>query len=267
MRTIVYRATDSIQAPNWTTDGKALIFNRNGRLYRFDLATREPTEIDTGFATENNNDHVLSFDGKMLGISHRRDAESNSIVYTVPVERRHAEGDHADRAVVSARLVAGRQGAGLHRRPRRQLRHLLDCRPTAAAGDAAHHHDGLDDGPEYSPDGQLHLFQLDAQRPDANLADAARRLRARAGDRRRVQQLVPAHLAGRQADRVPVVPRPDVTPDDHPFYKQVYLRLMPYPAGAPKVIAYVYGGQGTINVPSWSPDSKKIAFVSNTAGN
>ena len=59
----------------------------------------------------------------------------------------------------------------------------------------------------------------------------------------------------------------DVKPEDHPFYKQCYLRLMPYPAGAPKVIAYIYGGQGTINVPSWSPNSKKIAFVSNTADN
>ena len=39
---------------------------------------------------------------------------------------------------------------------------------------------------------------------------------------------------------------------------------MPAAGGTPKVIAYVYGGQGTINVPSWSPDSKKIAFVSNT---
>ena len=58
----------------------------------------------------------------------------------------------------------------------------------------------------------------------------------------------------------------DVKPEDHPFYKQCYLRLMPYPGGPAKVIAYVYGGQGTINVPSWSPDSKKIAFVSNTAG-
>jgi TolB protein len=44
----------------------------------------------------------------------------------------------------------------------------------------------------------------------------------------------------------------------------VYLRLMPIGGGQPKVIAYLYGGQGTINVPSWSPDSKKIAFVSNT---
>ena len=59
---------------------------------------------------------------------------------------------------------------------------------------------------------------------------------------------------------------PGVSPDDHPFYKQVYLRLMPYPAGRPKVIASVYGGQGTINVPSWSPDGREIALVSSTAG-
>ncbi len=55
----------------------------------------------------------------------------------------------------------------------------------------------------------------------------------------------------------------DVAPDDHPFYKRVYLRLMQTAGGAARVIAYVYGGQGTINVPSWSPDSKRIAFVSN----
>lgn len=55
-----------------------------------------------------------------------------------------------------------------------------------------------------------------------------------------------------------------VRPDDHPYYKHVYLRLLPVGGGAPKVIAYVYGGQGTINVPSWSPDGRKVAFVSNT---
>jgi Tol biopolymer transport system component len=56
----------------------------------------------------------------------------------------------------------------------------------------------------------------------------------------------------------------DVPPSDHPFYKHVYLRLMPLDGGTPRVLAYVYGGQGTINVPSWSPDSRKLAFVSNT---
>ena len=57
----------------------------------------------------------------------------------------------------------------------------------------------------------------------------------------------------------------DVDPADHPYYRQVYLRLMPVAGGPAKVIAYVYGGQGTMNVPSWSPDSKHLAFVSNTA--
>ena len=56
----------------------------------------------------------------------------------------------------------------------------------------------------------------------------------------------------------------DVSPADHPYYKQVYLRLMPRDGGAAKVVAYVYGGQGTFNVPSWSPDSRRVAFVSNS---
>jgi TolB protein len=56
----------------------------------------------------------------------------------------------------------------------------------------------------------------------------------------------------------------EVDPSDHPYYKRVYLRLMPIEGGTPKVIAYVYGGQGTINVPSWSPDGRMVAFVSNT---
>jgi len=67
---------------------------------------------------------------------------------------------------------------------------------------------------------------------------------------------------------------PDVRPDDHPFYKHVYIRRMAIPetkadlhdytSGTPEVIAYLYGGQGTINVPGWSPDGKKVAFVSNS---
>jgi Tol biopolymer transport system component len=56
----------------------------------------------------------------------------------------------------------------------------------------------------------------------------------------------------------------DIDPTTHPFYKKVYIRLMPAAGGIPKNIAYLYGGQGTINVPSWSPDSKRIAFVTNT---
>src|SRR5438132_2716176 len=84
-RTIVYRSPASLQAPNWTKDGTALIYNSGGLLYRFDLADRRPAAVNTGFATSNNNDHVLSFDGRTLGISnHSKDDHDASIVYTVP---------------------------------------------------------------------------------------------------------------------------------------------------------------------------------------
>ena len=57
----------------------------------------------------------------------------------------------------------------------------------------------------------------------------------------------------------------DIDPNAHPSYKEVTLRLMKLNApGAPKVIAHLYGGQGTLNVNSWSPDSKQLAFVSNS---
>src|SRR5205814_4674992 len=69
-RTIVYRSPESLQAPNWTKDGGALIYNSWGLLYRFDLAERRPVVVNTGFATSNNNDHVLSFDGRTIAISH-----------------------------------------------------------------------------------------------------------------------------------------------------------------------------------------------------
>jgi TolB protein len=55
----------------------------------------------------------------------------------------------------------------------------------------------------------------------------------------------------------------DVPAGDHPHYKHVTIRMMQLNENEkPRVLAYVYGGQGTINVPSWSPDSKRIAFVS-----
>jgi Tol biopolymer transport system component len=63
-RTIVYHSPESLQAPNWLPDGNALIYNRNGRLYRFDLTSRLPVLLNTDFATRNNNDHAYVFGGQ-----------------------------------------------------------------------------------------------------------------------------------------------------------------------------------------------------------
>jgi hypothetical protein len=83
--TIVHQYKGSFQAPNWTNDGKALIYAQEGHLYRFDIASQSVDVINTAFATHNNNDHVLSFDGRMLAISNNTPEDSGaSIVYTVP---------------------------------------------------------------------------------------------------------------------------------------------------------------------------------------
>jgi Tol biopolymer transport system component len=86
-RKIVYSAPGSLQAPNWTPDVKALIYNSNGLMYQFDLTKKAPEVLNTGFVKHNNNDHVLSFDGKMLGLSSSSaNPKWGSIVYTVPVQ-------------------------------------------------------------------------------------------------------------------------------------------------------------------------------------
>jgi TolB protein len=123
---------------------------------------------------------------------------------------------------------------------------------------------GLDDGPEYSPDGQFIYFnsvrsgqmQIWRMKPDGSGQE----------------QVTPddgwnnwfPHISP-DGQWMSVISFPkEVDPADHPYYKHVMLRVMPAAGGPLRTIAYVYGGQGTINVPSWSPDNRMLAFVSNT---
>jgi Tol biopolymer transport system component len=122
---------------------------------------------------------------------------------------------------------------------------------------------GLDDGSEYSPDGKYVYFnsartgtmQLWRMKPDGNGQEQL--------THDELNDWFP-HVSP-DGKRLVFISFPkDVAPDDHPFYKHVYLRTMPIGGTEPKVIAYLYGGQGTINVSSWAPDNRHVAFVSNT---
>jgi Tol biopolymer transport system component len=261
-RSVLAQDSGSWQAPNWTPDGKTLIYNASGLLYNFDLKSRQSTVLNTDFATNNNNDHVLTFDGRQMGISHHP-AETNgqSVVYTLPVtggvpkritekSPSYLHGWSPDNRFLI--YTGGRNGDyDIYKIPADGGEEI---QLTTAKG--------LDDGSEYSPDGRYIYFcstrtgtmQVWRMEPDGS---------------NQVQLTFDKlndwfpHVSPDNKWLVFVSFPEEVPADEHPFYQRVYIRLMPIEGGEPKVIGYLYGGQGSINVPSWSPDSKKIAFVSN----
>ena len=83
-RTVVAEMDYCIEAPNWTPDGKELVFNSNGRMFRINIESGEINQIDTGFVDNCNNDHVVSADGKGLAVSHGTKEDGKSRIYTLP---------------------------------------------------------------------------------------------------------------------------------------------------------------------------------------
>ncbi len=262
-RTVVHTVSDSMQAPNWTPDGKALIFNRNGKLFRFELAGKSVTEINTDFATRNNNDHSLSFDGKQLGISHHSaEHGGKSMIYSMPV----GGGKPKLLTKDGPSYLHGWSPDGRFLVFTGQRNDALDIYKIASEGGDEIRlttAKGVDDGSEYTPDGKAIYFnstrtgkmQLWKMNTDGSE-------QTRVTDDR-FNNWFP-HVSPDGKSLVYLSFMEDVEPADHPFYRQVYLRQQPLQAGPSKIIAYLYGGQGTINVNSWSPDNEHVAFVSNS---
>jgi Tol biopolymer transport system component len=266
----LYASEQPFEAPNWTRDGSDLIYNFSGhaegqgRLCRFDLATKQISQIDSGVATNNNNDHVLSFDGTMLGVSDQSAGHGGqSQVFTLP----SAGGAATPITPLTPSYLHGWSPDGKFLVYTGGRNGKFDIYKIPADGSGTEIRlttaPGLNDGPEFSPDGKYIYFnssrsgkmQIWRMNPDGSNQEQI------TDDE--FNNWFP-HISPDGKWIVFVSFGSDVSPIDHPYYKHIYVRLMPFDGGKPRVIAYVYGGQGTMNVPSWSPDSQRIAFVSNS---
>jgi TolB protein len=265
---LVIEVNSLIEAPNWTPDGRWLVVNGGGRLHR--IAAEGSTwleEIDTGSVRDCNNDHVLSPDGKTIYISAGGHLYSVALTGGEPklVSNVHdsvkqykyfLHGVSPDNQTLAYVAAEDRDGDPWGRLNIATIpsdggpdRYLTDLSVRA-------------DGPEYSPDGRWIYYNSE-----------------QASSRPGHAQIFRMRPDGTGAEQPTFDDRvnwfPHVSPDglrlvylsyppgtkSHPADLDVILRLMPIDGGASRDIVRINGGQGTINVNSWAPDSKRFAYV------
>jgi len=266
-REVVYENAETrFEAPNWMPKGDRLLFNMAGSIYTIPVERGTLEKLNTDFADRNNNDHSISFDGKTLAISHHREGmpEGGSTIYILPLgggkptqvtddTPSYLHGWNPNNKEVV--YVAKRNGAKNYNIYEADIN-------TGKEKALTNFTYGHVDGPEYSPDGK-YIYYNGSQSGTMQLwrmePDGSRKQQLTFDD---YNDWFP-HISP-DGKWILFISFPNNIPvDSHPSYKRVMLRLMPVSGGAPKVIVYLYGGQGTINTPSWSPDSKRVSFVSN----
>ncbi|HNP23962.1 MAG TPA: hypothetical protein PKM63_12375 [Panacibacter sp.] len=261
----VLTAEGDFEAPNWHPDNY-LVMNFRGKMYKLDLATKALSVINTGALDHLMDDHGISPGGKLLALTDF-DSSGHTFqsykfnMYTVP-----AEGGEPKKISSGAlsfwhgwspdgKTIAYCGGADFNN---------LDVYTIPAGGGTPKRlteTEGLDDGPDYSPDGKYIYFHsyrtqhmqiwrmgTDGSNPEQMTFDEnANWFPHPSPDNKWI-----AYIAYTSDEK-----------QNHPFGKNVKLRLMDAKTKTVKdITAVFFGGAGTINTPSWSPDSKKIAFVS-----
>jgi hypothetical protein len=256
-RRVAYVARAHFEAPNWPRDGSYFLFNQEGGIYRLAVNGEVPERVETGAQKKCNNDHGISPDATMIAISDSSQT-GKSMVYTLPitggtphqVTTNAPSYWHGWSPDGSTLAFTGQRGDNfdIYTIP---VNGGEEKRLTTAPG--------LDDGPEYSPDGAWIYFN---------------------SERTGHMQIWRMHPDGSGQEQVIADETndwfPHISPDGkwmvflsygkeisgHPPDKDVALHLMSMSDKSVHVLAKLFGGQGTINVPSWSPDSAKVAFVS-----
>ncbi|MFL5243678.1 MAG: TolB family protein [Gemmataceae bacterium] len=257
-RRVVYVAAGRLEAPNWMPGGKELLFNKEGKIYRIAATGGKPVQVDTGFATRCNNDHGVSPDGKLLAISDQSQGDHKSLIYTLPI----AGGKPKLVTQFGPSYWHGWSPDGKRLAYCAERKNKFDIYTIPEEGgketrltDAK----GLNDGPEYSPDGKFIYFNSDRTGP--------MQIWRMKHDGSEQEQITDdefnnwfPHPSPDGRNLVFLSYAKDVT--GHPENKDVTLRIMALKDKKITELGRLFGGQGTINVPCWSTDSRRIAFVS-----
>lgn len=249
------------EAPNWSRDGKYLLINSEGRLEKVSVKGKKLGKLDTDVVQSANNDHGYSFDGETLFISSGKpEIEGwSSFIFKVP-----AEGGSPEQITpLSPSYWHGVSPDG---------EYVVYCAPRNENYDVYKMHvnggeeirltsaEGLDDGPEYSPDGayiyfnsyrsgmmQIWRMKPDGSEPEQMTFDDHSNWFAHIAPDNKVATII-TYMEDQE--------------QGHPFGKQVKLRLLDLDTKeVTDLTEEFYGGQGTINVPSWNPEGTKFAYV------
>jgi Tol biopolymer transport system component len=265
---ILFQSDEHFEAPNWSRDGKFLLVNSRGNLYRLQVAKPELEKIDLGGEYRCNNDHDFSPDGKLIAFSASSPASRQSQVYVA-----NADGSGARLLTRQApsyfhgwspdgkwlAFVGGRNGKY----------ELFRISVSGGEEERLTSKGAYDDGPEYSPDGRWIYFNSNRSGgwdiwrmpPDGAGADDAKAQQVTSDEH---EDWFP-HISP-DGKKLIALAFPPGTAGHNDIMEGVVLRIMDTPGAQPnaikpRILTKFYGGQGTINVNSWSPDSRKFAYV------
>ena len=261
-REIIYEFDYLIEAPNWSADGKYLVYNSGGKIFKFDLETKEISEIYTDFVNNCNNDHVLSADGKFIAVSHATKEDKQSRIYIVPI----SGGIPRLITPLAPSYLHGWSPDGKTLAYCAQRNGEFDIYTISAdSGEEKKltSSPDLNDGPEYDSSGEYIWFnsvRSGLMQAFKMNADGSNQTQMTFDESSNIW--FPHISPDGQWVVMIAYKKGDLKPNEHLPHKNVELKLMSSDGQGLKSIAELFGGQGTINVNSWAPDSKKFAFVS-----
>lgn len=268
--TVLHEFPGIIEAPNWLNDGNTLLYNADGKIYRYEIDKDHVEQVDTGFCVQCNNDHVPSPDNQLLAVScmppELTDGTYESHIYVLPM----TGGEPKDLTGPGLSYLHGWSPDGkelaycaFRKKPEEETMRIEICTIPSDGGEETCLTDGkgYNDGPEYSPDGK-HIWFNSTR---SGLMQVWRMNRDGSGLTQMTDFDANNWFGHVSPDGKHVIyltfAKGELEPNEHLPNMYVSLGMMDYDGQNKKKVLDLFGGQGSINVNSWAPDSRRIAYV------